>query len=92
MRTGHSPAREIVQLGMPKQQLDCSQVFGSFVDQCRLGSPHRVRAVNRRVEANVRIPVKLDTDSTPNWTRIPEQAGQSERSDAGFLGFTLKLS
>ena len=32
----------------------------------------------------VRIPANLDTDSTPNWTRIPEQTGQSERSDAGF--------
>ncbi len=40
----------------------------------------------------LRIPVKLDSDSEPSWTRIPEQAGQSERSDAGFLGFTLKLS
>ncbi len=33
----------------------------------------------------MRIPVKLDSDSTPSWTRIPEQAGQSERSDAGVL-------
>jgi serine/threonine-protein kinase HipA len=40
----------------------------------------------------VRIPVKLDSDSTPSWTRIPEQAGQSERSDAGFSGFTLLMS
>jgi hypothetical protein len=29
------------------------------------------------------IPRKLDTHSTPNWTVIPEQTGQSERSDAG---------
>jgi len=40
----------------------------------------------------MRIPVKLDSDSTPSWTRIPEQAGQSERSDAGFSGFTLLMS
>ena len=40
----------------------------------------------------VRIPVKLDIDSTPSWTRIPEQAGQSARSVAGFLGFTLMSS
>jgi hypothetical protein len=40
----------------------------------------------------LRIPVKLDTDSTPSWTGIPEQAGQSERSDAGFSGFTLLMS
>ncbi len=40
----------------------------------------------------VRIPAKLDSDSTPSWTRIPEQAGQSERSDAGFSVFTLLMS
>lgn len=39
----------------------------------------------------LRIPAKLDTDSTPSWTRIPEQAGQSERSDAGFWCFTLRM-
>lgn len=43
-------------------------------------------------KANLRIPVKLDSDSTPSWTRIPEQAGQSERSDAGFGVFTLLMS
>ena len=37
--------------------------------------------------ALVRIPTKLDSDSTGSWTRIPEQAGQSARSDAGLLGF-----
>ena len=36
--------------------------------------------------------MKLDSNSEPSWTRIPEQAGQSERSDAGFLGFTLLMS
>jgi hypothetical protein len=45
-----------------------------------------------RLVQRVRIPVKLDSDSTPSWTRIPEQAGQSERSDAGFSGFTLLMS
>ena len=39
----------------------------------------------------LRIPANLDTDSTPNWTRIPEQTGQSERSDAGWMGFTLRM-
>lgn len=36
----------------------------------------------------LRIPTKLDSDSTGRWTHIPEQAGQSARSDAGWLGFT----
>jgi len=39
----------------------------------------------------VRIPRKLDSDSTANWTRIPRQTGQSERSDAGLKGFTLNI-
>ena len=34
------------------------------------------------------IPRKLDTHSTPNWTLIPRQTGQSERSDAGWIGCT----
>ena len=37
------------------------------------------------------IPRKLDTDSTANWTPIPREPGQSERSDAGLKGFTLRL-
>ena len=42
--------------------------------------------------ALVRIPTKLDSDSTGSWTRIPEQAGQSARSDAGCWGFTRVMS
>ena len=38
----------------------------------------------RFVQLLLRIPMNLDSDSEPNWTRIPEQTGQSERSDAGF--------
>ncbi len=34
------------------------------------------------------IPRKLDTHSTANWTVIPRQTGQSERSDAGLMGCT----
>jgi Ni,Fe-hydrogenase III component G len=47
---------------------------------------------DRECSVLVRIPVKLDSDSTPSWTDIPEQAGQSERSDAGFWVFTLLMS
>ena len=42
--------------------------------------------------AKMRIPTKLDSDSTGSWTRIPEQAGQSARSDAGCWGFTRVMS
>lgn len=49
---------------------------------------------------SVRIPLKLDSHSTANWSAIPQQTGQlfqpnlitSERSDAGYLRFTPKLS
>lgn len=40
----------------------------------------------------LRIPTKLGSDSTGSWTRIPEQAGQSARSDAGCWGFTRVMS
>lgn len=40
----------------------------------------------------MRIPTKLDSDSTGSWTRIPGQAGQSVRSDAGRSGFTRVMS
>jgi hypothetical protein len=47
---------------------------------------------NRSITVSLlRIPTKLDSDSEPSWTRIPEQAGQSERSDAGFGVFTLRM-
>ena len=42
--------------------------------------------------SELRIPAKLDSDSTASWTRIPDEAGQSERSDAGFWVFTLLMS
>jgi hypothetical protein len=43
----------------------------------------------------MRIPLKLDTQSTANWSAIPRQTGQSfqanlitsEPSDAGLFGF-----
>ena len=51
---------------------------------------HRNGDVNAG-EAKVCIPHNLDTDYTANWTLIPRESGQSERSDAGLKGFTLSL-
>src|SRR6516225_8759920 len=34
-----------LQLAVPQQQLDDSQILSAAVDQCRLGPPHRVRTV-----------------------------------------------
>lgn len=50
------------------------------------------RKTRHSIDVEVRIPTKLDSDSTGSWTRVPEQAGQSARSDAGFLGFTRVMS
>ena len=47
-----------------------------------------LKDLHAKIGQQVRIPVKLDSDSTPSWTRIPEQAGQSAGSDAGFWVFT----
>ncbi len=38
------------------------------------------------IGGDLRIPRNLDTHSTANWTVIPRESGQSERSDAG-VGF-----
>lgn len=65
--------------------------FDTLNERIRL--PKRLpRAIDSADANKLRIPVKLDSDSTPSWTRIPEQAGRSERSDAGFSGFTLLMS
>ena len=39
-----------LELAMPQQQLDDSQILGAAVDQCRLGPPHRVRTVRRWIK------------------------------------------
>ena len=57
---GHSPEREIVELGMPQQELNSPQVLRALVDQCRLRAPHRVRTVGGRIEAGGHHPVLDD--------------------------------
>ena len=47
---GHSPAREIVQLGMTQQKLYSPEVLGSPVNQRCLGASQAMRAVGSRVE------------------------------------------
>ena len=41
-----------LQFGMAEENLDGPQVFRAFVDQRGFGSPHRVRAVDRRIETD----------------------------------------
>ena len=36
------------ELGVTEQQLDSAEILGSAVDECRLRSPHRMRAVKGR--------------------------------------------
>lgn len=44
------------------------------------------------VECLLLIPATLESDSRRSWAPIPEQAGQSARSDAGCLVFTRMMS
>jgi hypothetical protein len=55
--TGHRPAPEIVQLGVPKQQLNGAQILRAPIDQRRLGPSHRVRPVVGAVQAQIVDPV-----------------------------------
>jgi len=49
------------QLGMSEQQLDRPQILCSLVNQRRLGSAHRVRAVDRGIKANGGNPLMHDS-------------------------------
>jgi hypothetical protein len=48
-----SVQRDIVQLGVTKQELHGPQVLGSFVDQRCLGPSHAVSAIGLRIESQV---------------------------------------
>ena len=63
--SGHSPAREIVQFGMAEQDLHGPQVLRAFIDQRGLSSPHRVRAIDRRIEADGGNPLMNDPGILP---------------------------
>ena len=73
----------------------CRELFGSRMGERAFLELHVCMKVDRRgfgrFMPELCIPRKLDTDSTANWTRIPRESGQSERSDAGLKGFTLSL-
>lgn len=49
---------------------------------------HWLEGAAEVIRHHLRIPSKLDSHSTSNWTRIPRQTGQSARNDAGVMGFT----
>ena len=50
-----------LEFGTPKQQLHSTQVLCAPIDQCCLGSPHRVRAVLARVKAKLFDPAFEDS-------------------------------
>lgn len=54
-----------LQFGMAEQYLDGPQVLRALVDQRRFGSPHRVRAVDRRIEADGGNPLMDDPGVLP---------------------------
>ena len=45
-----------LELGVPEEELDGSQVFGSLVDQSGFCAPQRMRAVHRGVQPDVGYP------------------------------------
>ena len=51
----------------------------------------------QRGHQQLRTPRKLDGRSMANWTPVPRQSGQSERSDAGvesvysWMGFSVNV-
>jgi hypothetical protein len=49
---GHSPAREIVKLRVPEQELNGPEIPGPSVDQRCFRASQRVRAVGHRVQSN----------------------------------------
>ena len=54
--TGHSPAREIVKLRVPEQELNRAKIPSPPVDQRRLGPAHRVRTVGGGIEPDLLYP------------------------------------
>jgi len=63
---GHSPAREIVQLRVPQQQLNCTQVFCFLVNQCCFGSAHRMCAIDGGIKTNFCDPSMNDPSVLPS--------------------------
>ena len=59
---GHSSAPGIVKLAVTKQQLHRPQVLRSLVDRCCLGPPHRVRAIDGRIEPDGSKPIEQVVD------------------------------
>ncbi|KFB70425.1 MAG: hypothetical protein AW09_004481 [Candidatus Accumulibacter phosphatis] len=66
--------------------ISCDETFDTMALAIRLGAqPKMLAKVLEMLELMVRIPrqtghrfhSKLDSDSTPNWTAIPGQTGQS---------------
>jgi len=85
---------DIIDFWAMSRSISWSQAQNTVVQKLLRRARHgeRVVFIPGKHDEALRIPVKLDSDSMPSWTRIPEQAGQSERSDAGFSGFTLLMS
>ena len=58
--SGHSPAREIVQLAVPEQELDGPKILCSSVNKRGFGAAQRVRSVSRRIQTDLTDPVMDD--------------------------------
>jgi hypothetical protein len=50
--TGHSPEREIVNFGVTQRQLNCPEVFGTALNQGRLGPSHGMCSILGWIQTN----------------------------------------
>lgn len=67
------------ELRVAKQQLHGSQVPGSPVDECRLGTPDRVRPVRGRIKADLLNPAVQNASILPRAkVRRPMQSAREE--------------
>ncbi len=65
-------------LGVPEQQLDCSKIAGSPVDQHSLRAPQRVRAEFRWIKANAGPPLLDEPCVLPRRTpRLPRPTNKN---------------
>jgi hypothetical protein len=66
-------------LGMPQQELDGPEIAGASIDQCRLGTPQRMRPKQSRVQSNAAYPFGDETGILAGChTAVRTAAGEQE--------------
>ena len=63
--TGHSPTRDIIDLGMAEEELHRSKIAGAAINQRSLGPPQRMRSKQAGIETDVVNPTTDETRILP---------------------------